>query len=71
MYSIPKKYAIKIPKDAIVLYCKKRNILTIVGSLDKKSIKLQVKLEILKLEKTIIVKPISIYETSNYQKKKN
>jgi large subunit ribosomal protein L6 len=71
MSTINSKYNIKIPKNIIVLYCDTKNIITIVGPLGKKALKLKVKLEILKLERTIYVTSIPNYQMSNSSKKKH
>ena len=44
MKNIPKKYTIKIPNDIIVLYCNKKKIMSIIGPLARKSLKLKVKI---------------------------
>ena len=61
------KYLIKIPDNITVLYCKKKNIITIIGTLTKKSLKLKVRLFI--LEKMIQVTPFPSTKISNKQKK--
>lgn len=43
MKNIPKKYTIKIPNDVIILCCNKKKIMTIIGPLVRKSLKLKVK----------------------------
>lgn len=65
-----KRYFIKIPKDIFVLYCGKKNILTFIGPLSRKSLQLKLKILILKPKNTIIVTRLSLFETSNNQKKK-
>ena len=40
---LKKKYTVKIPKNINVIYCDKKNIITFVGALQTKSLKLKVK----------------------------
>lgn len=44
---IPKKYFIKIPKTVNIIYCKKRNLITFLGPLKTKTLKIQNKIIIL------------------------
>jgi len=70
MKHIPKKYIIRIPNDNTIFYCDKKKILTIIGPLTKKSLKLQLKIEISKTEKILIVTSIPFLKLSNNKKKK-
>lgn len=67
--TIKKKYSIKIPKNNIVLYCSKKNILTIIGPLDKKSLKLKLNIEIVENKKIIKVMSTSLIDLSNNERK--
>ena len=64
-----KKYIIKIPNKTTVLYSYKKKILTIIGPLTKKSIKLKLKINILKNKKQIEVSSKTFSKISNSQKK--
>jgi len=70
MNLVPKKYIIKIPNDNIVLYCDKKKLISIIGPLGIKSLKLEVKIVLLKAEKTILVTSIPFLNLSNNKKKK-
>jgi len=50
---LSKKYLIKVPKDVKVIHCKRKNILLILGSINKKLLKLKFKIY-LSIEKKII-----------------
>jgi large subunit ribosomal protein L6 len=69
MENLKKKYTIKIPKNIVVLYCDKKKIITVIGPLAKKSIKLKVKIEILNQQKLIKVSSTPFTKISNSQKK--
>lgn len=64
-----KKYIIKIPNHVTVLYFYDQDILTIVGPLKRKSIKLKLKLFFSEDQKTISVSSISGLKISNKQTK--
>jgi large subunit ribosomal protein L6 len=64
------KYTIKIPKNIAILYCNTKNIITVIGPLDKKALKLKVKLEILKTERVINVTSIPVSKMPNNTRKK-
>jgi len=70
MENIKKKYRIKIPNKTTVLYSNQKNILTIIGPLTKKSLKLKLKINILKKTQQIEVSSIPFSKISNNQKKK-
>jgi large subunit ribosomal protein L6 len=55
MENLKKKNSIKIPKNIQVVYCDKKNILTFVGLLSTKSLKLQVKLFLLPESNLVVV----------------
>jgi len=67
-----KRYSIKIPKNVNVLYCSQKKILIVTGPLKRKSLKLNIQINVLMSEKLIIVsnsrfKTDSLF--SNKQKK--
>jgi large subunit ribosomal protein L6 len=64
-----KKYNIKISNNNTVLYCNKKNILTIIGPLTKKSLRLKLKIRILESKKTILVLSTPLTKLSNNEKK--
>lgn len=67
---MPKKYEIKIPNDNIVLYCEKKRIITVLGPLTKKTLKLKLKIKITPEKKTILITSKPFSKLSNNQKKK-
>lgn len=69
MEHLNSKYIIKIPSQTKVLYCDKKNIITIIGVLTKKSVKLNLKLKVFNDKKTIFVTSISTFNISNNKKK--
>lgn len=64
-----KKYNIKIPNNITALYCNQKNILTIIGPITKKSLKLKLKIEICINKKTILVLSTPLTKLSNNEKK--
>nr|YP_009115285.1 ribosomal protein L6 [Berkeleya fennica]AJA05806.1 ribosomal protein L6 [Berkeleya fennica] len=70
MKNIPKKYTIKIPNDTIILCCNKKKIITVVGSLTKKSLKLKVKVFFENETNTIKVSSIPFSTLSSNERKK-
>jgi len=68
--NIPKKYTIKIPKYISVLYCNEKKIITFLGPLKKKSLKIKTKIFIIKNQKLIKVSSTSFSKISNAEKKK-
>lgn len=65
-----KKYSIKIPEDTSIIYSEKQKILTVIGPLEKKSIKLDIKIYIDKNRKLISVSPLTFSKISRNEKKK-
>lgn len=63
------RYIIKIPNHVTVLYCYDKDILTIIGPLKRKSLKLKLKVFFSKDQKTISVSSESCLKISNKQKK--
>jgi len=66
---LSKRYIIKIPKDIIVLYSKKKKIVIIYGPLQTRSLKLKIQIFINHRLKTIIISPLLFVQTSNKVKK--
>lgn len=64
-----KKHVIKIPKNVTALYCNKKKIITVIGPIAQKSLKLKLKIELLTNEKIIKVTSIPFSKISNSQKK--
>jgi|SRR6476620_826019 len=69
MYNAPKKYLIKTPKETTVIYCNKNKIITVIGLLKKKSLKLQVELNFNEKFNVIEVTAIPFSKLSNKDKK--
>jgi large subunit ribosomal protein L6 len=69
MENIKKNYTIKIPNSVAILYCSEKNIITVIGALTKKSLKLKVKIEVLNIKKLIKVSSIPLTKISNSKKK--
>lgn len=63
------KYLIKIPNDTSVLYCEKTRILTFLGPLNCKSIKLKLKILINKEKNFLKVSSSTFSSISNSEKK--
>lgn len=59
-----KKYTIKIPKNINVIHCDKKNILIFIGALQKKSLKLKVKVFLVPALNIITVTNIPTFGTS-------
>ena len=62
------KYSIKIPNDNIILYCEQKKIITVIGPLARKTLKLKLKIKIIK--NTIIVTSNPFLQLPNKKKKK-
>lgn len=63
------KYFIRIPKNISIIYCENKKIITIIGPLCKKSIKVQIKILFSKDKKTIKISSYPIKKISNKEKK--
>lgn len=44
MKNLKKKYSVKVPGNIKILYCDKKNIITFIGPLATKSLKLKIKI---------------------------
>lgn len=67
--AIKKKYNIKIPNNNTAIYCIQKNIITIIGPLNKKSLKLKLRIKILNDKKIIQVLSTPLIKLSNNEKK--
>jgi large subunit ribosomal protein L6 len=65
-----KKYTIKIPENVVTFYCDKKKIITFVGPLKKKSLKLEVKPFFLNSSHSLIISDLSNTQTSIIGEKK-
>nr|YP_009167313.1 ribosomal protein L6 [Fistulifera solaris]ALG35781.1 ribosomal protein L6 [Fistulifera solaris] len=63
------KYIIKIPSHITILYLSDKNILTVIGPLKRKSLKLELKVFVSEDQKTIVVSSEPCSKISNKQKK--
>lgn len=63
------KDIIKIPKNTTIIYSEKKNIITVIGNLSKKSLKTKLKIFCSKNKKTIFVSTLPISKISNKEKK--
>ena len=69
MSGIIKKYSIKIPNNLTVLYSEKKQLISVIGPLETKSKKLELKVKLLKNEKIIYVTSKTFKKLSNAEKK--
>lgn len=60
-----KKNSIQIPKHIKILYCDKKKILTFIGLLQKKSLKLNLKIILISSKNTIVVTNLPVNKTCN------
>jgi len=70
MTTFSKRYIVKIPKDICVLYCEKKQILTLIGPLSRKSLQLKLKILILKPENVLVITQVPFIQMSGNEKKK-
>lgn len=70
MATFSKRDIIKMPKDICLLYCDKKRLITLIGPLGKKSLRIKLKILILKPEKILVITQISFNQMSNNEKKK-
>ena len=64
MKNLKKKYSIKIPKNIQIIYCDKKNIITFVGPLLTKSLKLKIKIFLISSSNLIVASQIPAGEKS-------
>lgn len=69
MNKLLKKYSLKIPNNVTVLYCNNKKIITVIGPLNKKSIRINLELKFLQDIKVLFVTSNSLYKVSNSKKK--
>lgn len=68
---LSKKYLIKIPKDVKIIYCKQKNILLILGSINKKLLKLKFKIFLFNEKKIIYITNKFNNKNLSFSQKKN
>ena len=61
---LKKRYTVKIPKNISIIYCDKKNIITFVGPLQTKSLKLNVKIFLIPDSQLIVVTQIPLSNIS-------
>lgn len=69
MNKLLKKYSLKIPNNITVLYCNNKKIITVIGPLNKKSIKIKLKLKLSESNKLLYVTSSPLDKLSNNNKK--
>ena len=70
MIGTKENYIVKIPLDTSVLYCEKKGILTILGPLERKSIKLQLRVLVNNKKNFLKVSSSTFSSISNSEKKR-
>jgi large subunit ribosomal protein L6 len=65
-----KRHVIRIPKDISMLYCDKKMVITFLGPLSNKSLRLKLKIYILKTKSHIFISKLPINTISGNEKKK-
>jgi large subunit ribosomal protein L6 len=65
-----KSYTLKIPQNLKVLYSKKKKIITVIGPLAKKSLRISLKIKLCHIKKIMEITTTSEYAISNDKKKK-
>ena len=61
---LKKRYTVKIPKNISIIYCDKKNIITFVGPLQTKSLKLNVKIFLISDSQLVVVTQIPLLNIS-------
>lgn len=69
MHKSSKSYKIKIPKNIVVLYCNKKNLITICGPTKKKTAKLKLEIKLIESKKVLLISNNPTTKLSNNQKK--
>ena len=64
MKNSKKKYSIKVPQNIQILYCDKKNLITFIGPLATKSLKLKIKLLLISSANLIIATSLPINKKS-------
>jgi large subunit ribosomal protein L6 len=72
MKNSKKKYSIKVPQDIRILYCDKKNLITFIGPLATKSLKLKIKLLLIPSTNLIVATslPVDQKSTGNFKNNK-
>jgi large subunit ribosomal protein L6 len=72
MKNSKKKYSIKVPQNVRILYCDKKNLITFIGPLATKSLKLKIKLVLISSANLIVATslPVDKRLISNFKKSK-
>lgn len=65
-----KKFNLKIPQNISIVFSKKKNILSVIGPITTKSLKLKLKITIDKTKNILVVSPLPFYPISNAEKKR-
>lgn len=70
---LKKRYTVKVPKNISIIYCDKKNIITFIGPLQTKSLKLNVKIFLILDSQLIVVTqiPLSNISISSLKSSKN
>jgi large subunit ribosomal protein L6 len=68
--NLKKKYIVKIPKEITTLYCEEKQIITFIGPIKQKSLKLEVKILLISHNNQIHVSNSPINKTSSTGRKK-
>ena len=63
------KFNLKIPQDISLIFSKKKKILTVIGPIATKSIKLKLNITIDNTKKILSVSPLPFFRVSNAEKK--
>lgn len=61
---LKKKHTIKVPQNIQIIYCKDKNIITFIGPLQKKSLRLKVKVFLVQSSNLIVVTRLTAFGTS-------
>lgn len=64
MKNLKKKYSTKVPKNIQIIYCDKKNIITFIGPLSTKSLKLKIKIFLIPSSSLIVASQVSADEKS-------
>jgi large subunit ribosomal protein L6 len=70
MKTFSKRHIVKIPKDVSMLYCDKKMLITFIGPLGTKSLKLKLKIFTIKKHTQIFISKIPFVRVSGNEKKK-
>jgi large subunit ribosomal protein L6 len=62
---LKKKHTIKVPQNIHIIYCNDKNIITFIGPLQKKSLRLKVKVFLVQESNLIVVTKLTAFGTSS------